>query len=321
MSYQSYLINRLNYHTYHRNFYIKTPMQPSLDHIRTFHAVAKHGSLLAASRHLGLTQPTVGRHIDLLEEALGLSLFTRGRDGMRLTEKGADLVSTASELMGNAVEFERVATGLEEKIEGIVRLSANQIFGTLLLPGIVALFIEEHPEVEIEIDVSNDVSNLLQRDADIAIRLFRPTQNDLVARKVTELLMGLFASERYLSRHPAPEKLDDLRQHVLIGQDRDPSLIGAYKTAGLELVPGDFAFRCDNDVAEINAVRTGIGIGPLHVGMAEQWPEVAQVLPDLPVPGFELWLACHADVRHNKRIRLVMDFLADQLKAPYSALS
>ncbi len=293
-------------------------MQPSLDHIRTFHAVAKHGSLLAASRHLGLTQPTVGRHIDLLEETLGLSLFTRGREGMRLTEKGADLVSAAGELMTNATEFERVATGLEEKIEGVVRLSANQIFGTLLLPGIVAQFMEEHPEIEIEIDVSNEVSNLLQRDADIAIRLFRPTQNDLVARKVTELPMGLFASKGYLSRHPAPEKLDDLRQHVLIGQDRTPTLIGAYRAAGRELAPSDFAFRCDNDVAEINAVRSGIGIGPLHVGMAAHWPEIEQVLPDLPVPPFELWLACHADVRHNKRIRLIIDFLADRLKEPYS---
>lgn len=290
----------------------------SLDHIRTFHAVAKHGSLLAASRHLGLTQPTVGRHIDLLEDILGLSLFTRGRGGMRLTEKGADLVSAAGELVGNAVEFERVATGLDETIEGVVRLSANQIFGTLLLPGIMARFMEEHPEVEIEIDVSNEVSNLLQRDADVAIRLFRPTQNDLVARKVTELPMGLFAHERYLSRYPPPQKLDDLRQHVLIGQDRNPSMIGAYRAAGLELAPGDFAFRCDNDVAEINAVRSGIGIGPLHMGMAVHWPRIVQVLPELPVPPFELWLTCHADVRHNKRVRLVMDYLARNLKSPYA---
>lgn len=292
-------------------------MHLSLDHIRTFYSVTKHGSLLAASRHLGLTQPTVGRHIDLLEDTLGLTLFIRGREGMRLTPKGIDLVSTACELMGNAVEFERVATGLEEKIEGVVRLSANQIFGTLFLPGIIAEFMADHPEIEIEIDVSNQASNLLQRDADIAIRLFRPTQNDLVARKVTELPMGLFAHESYLSRHPAPKSLGDLRQHVLIGQDRDPSMIGAYRAAGLELVPTDFAFRCDNDVAEINAVRSGIGIGPLHIGMATPWPSLVQVLPDLPVPPFELWLACHADVRHNKRIRLVMDYLAAKLKTPY----
>jgi DNA-binding transcriptional LysR family regulator len=294
-------------------------MHYSLDHIRTFHAVANHGSLLAASRHLRLTQPTVGRHIDLLEETLGLSLFIRGREGMRLTEKGKDLVSAAGELMGNATEFERVAAGLEEKVEGVVRLSANQIFGTLLLPGIIAGFMEEHPEIEIEIDVSNEVSNLLQRDADIAIRLFRPTQNDLVARKVTELPMGLFAHKRYLARHPEPKSLGDLRHHVLLGQDHNPSLIGAYQAVGLELAPTDFAFRCDNDIAEINAVRAGIGIGPLHVGMAKNWPSIVQVLPNIPIHTFELWLACHADVLHNKRIRLVMDYLAANLKLPYEA--
>lgn len=296
-------------------------MHYSLDHIRTFHAVARHGSLLAASRHLGLTQPTVGRHIDLLEETLGLKLFIRGREGMRLTEKGTDLVTAAGELMGNANEFERVATGLEEKIEGVVRLSANQIFGTLLLPGIIAGFMEEHPEIEIEIEVSNEVSNLLQRDADIAIRLFRPTQNDLVARKVTELPMGIFAHENYLTRYPAPNSLSDLRHHVLIGQDRNQSLIGAYRAAGLELAPTEFAFRCDNDVAEINAVRAGIGIGPLHVGMAKNWPSIIQVLPKLPIHTYELWLACHADVKHNKRIRLVMEYLAAKLRAPYQASS
>ncbi len=291
----------------------------SLDHIRTFHAVVKHGSLLAASQHLGLTQPTVGRHIDLLEDTLGLSLFIRGREGMRLTEKGADLVTAAGEFMNQAIEFERVASGLEEKIEGVVRLSANQIFGTLLLPGIVAGFMNEHPEIEIEIDVSNEASNLLQRDADIAIRMFRPLQNDLVARKVTELPMGLFADESYLARCPAPNSIEDLRRHVLIGHDRNPSMIAAYKAAGIELVPSDFAFRCDNDVASINAVRSGIGVGPLHTGMATQWPTIVQVLPDLPVPHYELWLACHADVRHNKRIRLVMDYLAQTLRSPYDS--
>ena len=131
--------------------------------------------------------------------------------------------------------------------------------------------------------------------------------------------MGLFAHESYLSRYLVPKSLSDLWQHVLIGQDRDPSLIGAYRAAGLELAPPDFAFRCDNDVAEINAVRSGIGIGPLHVGMAARWHSIVQVLPDLPIPPFELWLACHADVRHNKRIRLVMDHLAAKLKSPYEA--
>ncbi|MCR9240493.1 MAG: LysR family transcriptional regulator [Rhodobiaceae bacterium] len=293
------------------------PLQ--LEHIRTFHAVAKCGSLLAASRQLGLTQPTVGRHIDLLEDSLGLSLFTRGREGMRLTPKGSDLLSAANEMMDTATEFERVAAGLEDRIEGTVRISANEIFGTLLLPGLLAPFILDHPEIEIELDVSNQVSNLLQRDADIAIRLFRPDQNDLIARKIVDLPLGLFAHQSYLARNPAPQTAADLRDHVLIGQDRNTGLISAYEAAGVSLRQSDFGFRCDNDIAEINAVRTGIGIGPLHIGMSSKWSDVTQVLPDTRVPPLELWLACHADVRHNKRIRVVMDFLAEKLKTPYAA--
>ena len=293
------------------------PLQ--LDHIRTFHAVADCGSLLAASRQLGLTQPTVGRHIDLLEDSLGLSLFTRGREGMRLTPKGFDLLSAAHEMMDTATEFERVAAGLEDRIEGTVRISANEIFGTLLLPGLLAPFILDHPEIEIELDVSNQVSNLLQRDADIAIRLIRPDQNDLIARKIVDLPLGLFAHQSYLARNPAPQTAADLTDHVLVGQDRNTGLIGAYEAAGVSLRTNDFGFRCDNDIAEINAVRAGIGIGPLHTGMASKWSDVTQVLPDIPVPPLELWLACHADVRHNKRIRVVMDFLAEKLKTPYAS--
>eukprot|EP00439_Symbiodinium_sp_Y106_P089103 s1_g1639.t1 len=294
-------------------------MSLQLDHIRSFHAVAEHGSLLAASRHLGLTQPTVGRHIDLLEEALGLRLFTRGREGMRLTSKGTDLLSAADDMMDTATEFERVAAGLEEQIEGTVRISANEIFGSLLLPGLLGPLMSAHPEIEVELDVSNQASNLLKRDADIAIRLFRPTQNDLIARKIADIPLGLFAHQSYLERHGTPKTISDLHGHVLIGQDRNTGLINAYAAAGAALQPHDFGFRCDNDVAEINAVRAAMGIGPLQLGMASRWPEIEQVLSDIPVPALELWLACHADVQYNKRIRFVMDFLAEALKSPYAS--
>lgn len=292
-------------------------MQVSWDHIRTFHAVAHHGSMLAASRHLALTQPTVGRHIDLLEESLGFKLFVRGREGMRLTDKGSDLVATANEMLGTAADFERVASGLEDRIDGTIRLSANEILGGLLLPGVVAEFMAEHPMIEIEIEVSNEVTNLLRRDADIAIRMFRPTQNDLVARKITDVPLGLFAHRSYLERHPAPNSASELSDHVLLGQDRNPSLLNAYNALGMSLTPNSFQFRTDNNIATISAIRAGIGIGPLHIGMAEKWQDVVQVLPELPVPSLEIWLACHADVRHNKRIRMVMDFLAQNLRSPY----
>jgi len=229
-------------------------------------------------------------------------------------------VATASEMLGTAAAFERVASGVEEKIQGPIRISANEILGGLLLPGLVAEFMAEHPMIEIEIEVSNEVTNLLRRDADIAIRMFRPTQNDLVARKIIDVPLGLFAHRSYLERHTAPQSVDDLEEHVLLGQDRNPSLLNAYNALGLSLTPNSFQFRTDNNVATINAIRAGIGIGPLHIGLAKRWPEMVQVLPGIPVPSLEIWLACHAEVRHNKRIRMVMDFLAAELREPYSRL-
>lgn len=297
--------------------YIIAYMPYSLDHIRTFAAVADQGSLLAASRQLGLTQPTAGRHIDLLEAHLGFPLFTRGREGMTLTPKGADLFGRAAEMMERAEAFDRAASGLEEQIGGTIRISANEILGALLLPALIADFMRDHPEIEVELEVSNAATNLLRRDADIAIRMFCPTQNDLIARKVREVPMGLFAHANYLAARDVPQTLEDLKAHVLIGEDRSQSLIAAFRAMGVEVLPAQFQFRCDSNVACLHAVRAGIGIGPLHIEMAARWPDVRQVLPDLAIPPLELWLASHADLKTNRRIRLVMDYLGERLASPY----
>ncbi len=293
-------------------------MRYSWDLIRSFHAVAETGSLSAASRLQGLTQPTVGRHIDLLEAELKVPLFIRSRDGMALTPKGEDLFAAAQEVGETASAFERRAAGLDEGIGGTVRISANDIFGVLILPALIGEFIAANPSVDIELVVSNDASNLSKRDADIAIRMFRPTQNDLVARKITQLPLGLFAHQSYLASRPEPASFDDLRNYVFVGYDRDASLIEAARTMGVNFTPSDFKFRTDNILSHIWAIRSGAGIGITHLGLAERWDGVTRVLPDLTLPGLDLWLACHADVRYNKRVRAVMDFLGDRLKTPYA---
>lgn len=294
-------------------------MRYSWDLIRSFHAVAETGSLSAASRRQGLTQPTVGRHIDLLEAELKVPLFTRSRDGMALTPKGEDLFAAAQEVGATAAAFERRAAGLDEGIAGTVRISANDIFGVLILPGLIGEFIAANPSVDVELVVSNDVSNLSKRDADVAIRMFRPTQNDLVARKVTQLPLGFYAHRSYLAHKPDPASFDDLRNYIMVGYDRDPSLIDAARMMGADVSPSDFKFRTDNILSHIWAIRSGAGIGITHSGLAERWDNVDRVLPDLALPSLDLWLACHADVRYNKRVRAVMDFLTERLKDPYAA--
>jgi len=293
-------------------------MSTSWDLIRTFLAVAETGSLSAASRRLGLTQPTAGRHIDLLEDALHLTLFTRGREGMALTDAGARLVADAREMKGASDGFARQATGLSEDITGTVRIAANEILGVLVLPRLIAPFMAQNPGIEIEVVVSNSTANLLQRDADIAIRMFRPTQNDLVARKVSEIPLGLFAHRDYIAEHGTPATIADLKHHRFIGFDRETSLIEAAHALGVSFTRADFPFRCDNILSHVEAIRGGIGIGVTHIDLARRWPEVIQVLDQIDLPALDLWVACHSDLRFNKRIRLVTDFLADCLRTPYA---
>jgi DNA-binding transcriptional LysR family regulator len=293
-------------------------MKVSWDLIRTFDAVAKTGSLSAASRDLGLTQPTIGRHIDLLEVQLNVQLFLRGREGMRLTAKGADLVAIATEMTASANGFARMATGLEEDISGTVRISANDIFGVLILPNLLTEFMLMHPDIKVELSVNNAASDLLQRDADVAIRMFRPLQADLVARRVAELPLRFYANSTYLAARGYPVQPSEVLNHRLIGLDRDTSMIEAAKVMGLVLTQADFAFRCDNILAHIEAIRAGMGIGIAHVGLAAHWPEVEPVLEGIVMPPLDLWIVCHSDVRHNKRIRLIVDFLGERLKSPYA---
>lgn len=296
-------------------------MSISWDLIRTFRSVARTGSLSAAAKELRLTQPTIGRHIDLLEDALNIPLFIRSREGMTITAQGSDLVSASDEMALAASTFERRASGFDESIEGLVRISANEVFGVLILPQILSDLSKQHPKIEIELVVSNSATNLLQRDADIAIRMFRPTQNDLIARKITELTLGFYAHKNYFQNQARPAKISDMRNHTFIGFDRDTSFIDVARQLGEEFERTDFKFRCDNILTHIQAIRSGLGIGVTHEGLAKNWPDVEPVLPNLKLPKLDLWIACHADVRYNKRIRLVMDFLSEHLKNPYTAFA
>ncbi|MBL4787454.1 MAG: LysR family transcriptional regulator [Cohaesibacteraceae bacterium] len=293
-------------------------MNYSWDLIRSFQAVADAGSLSAASRHLGLAQPTIGRHIDMLEAELKVPLFVRSREGMKLTDRGADLIITARQMMESAIGFDRLAAGLDEDISGTVRISANEIFGVMILPKLLGNFMRENPGIDVELVVDNAVSNLLKRDADIAIRMFRPQQNDLMARKIASLRLGFFAHRDYIARAGMPDSFEDLKQHEFIGMDRDMTFIEGAWMLGVELLPSDFTLRTDSILGHIGAIRGGAGIGATHHGLAEQWGDVVPVLPETPFPALELWIACHSDVQYNKRIRLLMDFLARHLKTPYA---
>jgi len=200
------------------------------DHWRSFVAVVEAGSLSGAARALGLTQPTVSRHVDLLEASLGATLFLRGPQGMGLSDLGAQMLPEARAMAASAAALERAASAPPEAARGVVRLAASEVLGAEVLPAVLAPLMAAHPGLAVELALSNRSDDLLRREADLALRMVRPTQSGLVARKLADVRLGLFAHARYLERHGTPATSGALAGHVVIGPDRD--------AAALEGLPG-----------------------------------------------------------------------------------
>lgn len=288
--------------------------------IKTFLAVAEQRTLLAAATALRISQPTVGRHIDELETATGLTLFVRGRRGMALTEAGLALLDDARAMAKEADHFLLRASGRASEASGPVRITASDIVATYVLPPILVALKEAEPGIDIELAPSNTVANLLARDADIAIRMVRPMQNDLIAVKVNDFAMGTHAHEHYLERHGEPETVDDLFGHRLVGYDRDTLILNGMKALGMEGDRSLFTFRTDDQVAYWELVKSGAGIGFGALWLGRQTPGVHHILPSLRIPPLPMWLASHEELRTSLKIRRVMDFLREAIAAmPLSA--
>jgi DNA-binding transcriptional LysR family regulator len=283
--------------------------------IRSFVAVAQTGSLSAAARQLGGSQPTLGRHVAELELATGLKLFRRGRAGYELTDDGLALLARAEEVSDRANAFMRAALGAStEAVSGTVRIAASEVVSAYVLPPMIARLGEAEPSIEIEIVASNQVENLLRRDADIAIRMVEPVQQDLIARKVTDIPLCACAAVSYLDRRGRPASFEELPLHDLIGFDRSSTVIDAFGAFGIKLDRHAFRFRADNQIVGWEAVRAGNGIGFGQLPLAERDPLVEVILSDMPLPVLPVWLAMHRDVRTSARIRRVVDFLFAELK-------
>ena len=277
-------------------------------------AVAEAGSLSAAARKLAASQPTLGRHIAELEQALGVVLFRRGRMGYELTEQGAALLDRARTVGEAANAFARLATGATEQVAGTVRVAASEVVSAYVLPPMVARLRQQERGIEVEIVASNQVENLLRRDADIAVRMVAPAQQDLIARKIADLPLTACAAKIYLDRRGRPETPEDLLTHDLIGYDRVTDLIQGFAALGVSIDRHAFCFRTDNQIVFWEAIRAGNGIGFAQRVLAERDPLVETILPELVLPSLPMWLAMHRDVRTSARVRRVADFLFAELK-------
>lgn len=288
-------------------------MDVNWEHWRTFLAVVKEGSLSRAARKLALTQPTASRHIDALEGAVGAALFTRSRSGLNPTQLALSLVSHAQTMETAAEHLLRAASGERNEPRGTVRIAASDIIGTFVLPPILTSFRNAHPAIAIELVLSNRNENLLRRDADIAVRMLQPEQEAVVARHVGAARIGLFAHRIYAEAYGLPDTIEALFQHALIGVDRDLSLANGMSIGGHAVSREIFAFRCDSDVAQLMALKSGFGIGVCQLGLAADDADLVPVLPESVEFGLEMWVAMHEDLRDTRRIRLVFDHLVEGL--------
>src|SRR5882724_11736583 len=283
---------------------------PAWDLYRTFLAVAQERSLSGAARTLGLAQPTVGRHIDAFERAVGFQLFTRSQHGLAPTEAAAELRPYAEELSATAAALLRVASAQGGAVRGAVRVTASEVIGAEVLPPILTRLHQQYPELVIELILSNAVEDLVRRDADIAVRMVKPSQGALVARRLGDIKLGLHAHRRYLDRRGMPARLEELRNHALIGFDQETAALRSMLKRAPFFQRATFALRANSDLAQLNAIRAGFGIGICQVRLAARDAALVRVLPEAFELTLDTWLAMHEDLRTSRRCRVVFDALA-----------
>lgn len=279
---------------------------------RVFLAVLRSGSLSGAARLLGIAQATARRRLDGLEQSLGLSLFTRTPNGLIPTPSAHRLIEHVESMDIAARAFSRMASGETDVDRGTVRLASSDLLGVEVLPGLLRDFHHHHPELRLELSIEDAVEDIARQQSDIAVRLLRPQEADVVTRRVGALQVGIFASTGCLQRYGEPASLEDVRQGPLIGPDRRSADLRRLVEAGLCEADQHFAIASDNHLAQLAALRAGLGFGlcPTCVADAHQ---LVRVLPDDFGFKVDVWIAMHGGLRRTRRIARVFDWLSDTL--------
>lgn len=281
--------------------------------LRTFLAAAEAGTLTAAARRLGISQPTASRQIAALEGALGLTLFERAGKALVLTQAGAGLLAEARAMGAAADRLSLAAAGQAEAAVGLVSISASDAISAFVLPRLLGRVRAEAPGLQIEVLSSNALSDLLRREADIAVRHVRPQEPELIGRLLREATASFYASAEWVARNGHPRTAAEAQGADFIGVDRGQRFIEHLAGIGLPLDPGRFPLISSNSVVSWALVRAGLGIGVMMDQIAEGTPGVVRVLEGLPCIRFPIWLVTHRELRTARRIRVVYDILAEGL--------
>ena len=281
---------------------------------RSFLAVLAEGSLSGAARALGVAQPTVGRHVACLEKSLNLALFTRSQIGLMPTEAALSLRIYAESMQSTAAALERAAASQGTGVRGTVRVTASDVIGVEVLPPIIARLRNQHPELAVELVLTDRVQDLLRREADIAVRMVRPRQELLVARRLGQIELGLYAHQHYIARHGAPGNIAELAKHSLIGFDQITAFVRTAGKAFSAWRREAFAMRTDNNLAQLALIRSGAGIGVCQAAIARRDGAMVRILPKLVSLSLETWVTMHEDLRNSPRCRVTFDALVKGLQ-------
>ncbi len=285
------------------------------NYIKAFLATAESGSLSAAAKVLKTSQPTIGRQIAALESDLKIALFERSGRGPELTPGGIELLAHVREMRDAANRFSLAAAGKAETIKGSIAITANEVTAAFILPPIIERLQQAEPEIEIELISENATTDLKRREADIAVRGYRPTQEELISKKVYTGSAGLYAAHEYLQELGGMKSTVDLQRAKFIAFDRGSVYLSALNALGLDLDMSHFSLYSENHLVQWELVKQGAGIGLMANEVGEVEHRVKRILPRKLAFPYELWLTSHRELRTNRRIRRVYDFLSDELMA------
>lgn len=280
---------------------------------RAFLATAEEGSLSAAGRALGLTQPTLGRQVSALEDALGVVLFERVGRSLQLTQSGADLLAHVRAMRDAANNLSLSASGQSQTIEGTVVITISDLFSVHLLPPVLKQLRELAPRLHIDVLAVNDIRDLQRREADIAIRHVRPEQPDLIARLIAQMDAHFYASSHYLDRYGRPTTADEMTSHDFISMGDVDEMIAHLSAFGLSLSRENFRVKSENGILAWELVRQGFGIAPMPEIVGERTPGVERLFANVAPVAIPMWLTTHRELHSSRRIRLVFDTLAAHL--------
>jgi len=282
-------------------------------YIRSFLSVVETGSFSAASRALGQSQPTIGRHIAELENHFKTPLFVRSNKGHVLTPKARDIMPMA-EAMRAAMDGIHLAATSENEISGTVRLTASVFMSHFILPPIIADLRRNHPNIAIELIPTDKTDNLMRREADIALRMYRPTQLETITRKLGDVPIAAIASRTYLERKGQPNSPDEFKHFDLIGFDRNDQITAEMNENGIPATRDWFGVRCDNGALYAQMIQAGCGIGFCPKVLCDRDATLVNLFPEIPIGSLEMWIAAHESVHKSPTVQIVWTQLSDAIR-------